>query len=260
MQDLNVTLIQTELHWEDKSANLAMFDAHLERVAEETHVILLPEMFTTGFTMNAGPLAEDMSGATVAWIRAKAAQMQVHIAGSAIIRENGRFHNRLLWAQPGGEVLIYDKRHLFRMAGEEKVYAGGTQRLFVEVHGWRICPFVCYDLRFPVWLRNVPPLYDVAVFVANWPAKRAHPWRALLVARAIENQCYVVGVNRVGKDGNGFYYSGDSMIIDPHGEVLFHRSDEVCIHTHRLDRRALEQFRERFPAWRDADAFRIVGK
>lgn len=256
MQDLNVTLIQTELAWENIDANLAMFGEKIDGINEKTHLIVLPEMFSTGFSMNASNLAETMSGDSVNWIVGKSRQKNMDIVGSAIIEESGKYFNRLLWAKPDGKLFIYDKRHLFRMAGEDKIYKAGDKNITIELNGWKIRPFICYDLRFPAWTRNLQQQYDVAIFIANWPEKRAAHWNALLIARAIENQAYVIGVNRVGKDGNGYPHSGDSCVIDPLGNILFQQSHEPCIHTAMLSYSVLRDYRESFPAWMDADAIK----
>ncbi|OPY84981.1 MAG: (R)-stereoselective amidase [Smithella sp. PtaU1.Bin162] len=253
MQNITVSLIQTELFWEDIKANLAMLDAKIDTISEKTDVIILPEMFTTGFTMNAGKLAESMNGAAVSWITAKARQKNAHILGSAIIEEDKKYFNRLLLAKPDGEILTYDKKHLFRMAGEHNVFSAGNRHLTVTINGWKLRTFICYDLRFPVWCRNIENRYDAAIFVADWPARRALHWKTLLPARAVENQSYVIGVNRVGKDGNGLTYSGDSSIVDPLGNVLFTQADIPCIHTATLDYDRIREYRETFAAWQDAD-------
>lgn len=255
MPHLKVALVQAELAWEDPAANRKRFDDHLAALEETPDVVVLPEMFTTGFTMAGARLAESMDGPTVAWLRDKAVRLKVHLTGSLIIEETRTVYNRLLWATPSGELYIYDKRHLFRMSGEHRVYGAGRRHLTVTIGAWRVRPFICYDLRFPVWTRNVAQAYDVAFFVANWPAARAFHWKALLKARAIENQAYVVGVNRVGRDGNGHAYSGDSMVLDPLGEVLYRAANRETVHTLDLDRVALEDYRRRFPAWRDADVW-----
>lgn len=254
MRALTLTLIQTELTWEDSAANLAMFTRHIEALREPTDLIVLPEMFTTGFSMNAQRLAEPMEGPAVTWLRRTATAAEADIVGSVIIAENGRFYNRLLWAKPDGRLLTYDKKHLFRFAGEEKVYTAGNRLVTVEVAGWQVRPFICYDLRFPTWLRNVGNRYDLALFVANWPQRRSHHWRLLLRARAIENQAWVVGLNRVGVDGNGFDYSGDSAVIDPLGRTRFQRSGTAVVHTLTLDGDAVAKARQAFPAWMDMDA------
>ncbi len=253
MQDLTLTLVQADPIWENIDTNLAGFDEALEAVSKPTDLILLPEMFTTGFTMNAAKLAQGMDGSGVRWIRDKAKQKKADVAGSLIIRENGRFFNRLVWAKPDETLFTYDKRHLFRMAGEDRTYAAGKTRLTVSLKGWRLRPFICYDLRFPVWCRNGPNSYDLLVFVANWPQARSAHWKTLLAARAVENQCYVVGVNRVGKDGNGLSYSGDSSIIDPQGNVLLEIAQKPFTVTQALSRQALTDYRAAFPVWMDAD-------
>lgn len=253
MQDLTITLIQTELVWEDIAANLAMFDRKIDSISEQSDVIILPETFTTGFTMNPAKVAESMDGSAVSWITKKSRQKNAHILGSVIIEEGGKYFNRLIWAKPNGELLTYDKKHLFRMAGEHKVFSAGSSHLTVDVNGWKLRTFICYDLRFPIWTRNIANEYDVAVYVANWPARRAPHWKLLLPARAVENQSYVIGVNRVGEDGNGHAYSGDSSIIDPLGKILFQQADTPCIYTAKLSYDKVKEYRETFAAWQDAD-------
>ena len=257
MQDLNVTLIQTELDWEDIAANLQRFDRLLRRVQPGSDLIVLPEMFSTGFSMNAARLAETMQGKAPDWIRKTAGKINTDMVGSIMIRENDRFFNRLFWAKPDGELIVYDKRHLFRMTGEHDVYTPGTRNVLTELKGWKIRPFICYDLRFPAWTRNVNNRFDMALFVANWPAARAKHWKILLQARAIENQAYVVGVNRIGTDGNGLYHSGDSSVVDPLGQILFQSGHSGCVQTIRLRSETLRQYRRSFPAWKDADAFTL---
>jgi predicted amidohydrolase len=263
MNDLRVTLIQTALHWESPEANLAMLEEKLWLIGEPTDVIVLPEMFTTGFTMNAPALAEPMNLTTFKWLKGQAARTGAVVTGSYIVKENGRYFNRLVWMQPDGRYHVYDKRHLFRMAHEHDTYAAGTKRLVVEWKGWRICPMVCYDLRFPVWSRNGPREdgdglhYDVLLYVANWPQARRHAWSTLLKARAIENLSYAVGVNRVGPDGKGHAYSGDSAVINFKGEALFEEAEKEVIHTQVLSYDQLAQFRAAFPAFMDGDAFEL---
>jgi len=254
MPDLNITLVQQPLVWEDISANLAAFEAVLNRMDGPTDLIVLPEMFTTGFSMAPAPIAETMDGSAVSWMRELAAEHQAVTMGSLIIKDGGKYFNRLVWRSPDGGGGMYDKRHRFRMAGEHEVYAGGDRLVTLEVNGWRIRPFVCYDLRFPAWTRNLGNTYDAAIFVANWPAPRAAHWRQLLRARAIENLSYVVGVNRIGTDGNGREYSGDSAAIAPDGKVLLEKKNEACSETVTLSRARLEDYRREFPAWKDADA------
>jgi omega-amidase len=253
MQDLKVTLIQSELAWEDIDSNLAGFNSKIDAIEENTHLIVLPEMFSTGFTMNAAELAQDMKGSAVKWIKKKSAEKNVDMVGSIIADDGGKFFNRLVWAKPDGEIFTYDKKHLFRMAGEEKVYSAGSKNITVELNDWRIRPFICYDLRFPVWTRNIANQFDAAIFIANWPERRSAHWKALLQARAIENQCYIIGVNRVGTDGNGLSYSGDSSIIDPWGTIIFQKSNQTCIYTGELSYETLQKSRETFPVWMDAD-------
>jgi omega-amidase len=259
MQDLIVTLVQTHLVWEDIDANLELMDNWVDGITVPTDLIILPEMFSTGFSMNARMLAEGMSGKAVTWMRHKATEKNAVITGSVMVTDGRRFFNRLVWARPNGDPITYDKRHLFRYAGEEKIFAPGGHRLTMEIRGWRIRPFICYDLRFPIWVRNLDPTYDLALFVANWPARRADHWRTLLRARAIENQAFVAAANRVGTDGNGFEYSGHSALIDPMGRVLFEEEDAACTHTLQLKYEVLANYRSRFPAWMDADGDLVKG-
>ncbi len=253
MSDLKVTVVQSELVWEDPAANLALFDQALQGLDDTSDLVVLPEMFSTGFSMQPGPVAQTMDSPTVAWLQKTAGELNAHLVGSVMITEGGRFFNRLMWAKPTGELLTCDKRHLFRMLGEDKIYAGGRSLLTVKVKGWNIRPFVCYDLRFPAWSRNLDNAYDAAIFLANWPARRSGHWRVLLKARAIENLSYVIGVNRVGTDGNGLAYSGDSAVIDPVGNRLFEIREQPAVRTVTLSRDILENWRRDFPAWMDAD-------
>jgi omega-amidase len=253
MPDLTVTLIQSDLTWEKSDANLARFDARIDDLDRPTDLIVLPEMFSTGFSMRADALAEPMNGAAVQWLRDKAAAKGVTITGSLMIEADGGYRNRLIWARPDGELSVYDKKHLFRYAGEDKTYTAGQHHLTVMLKGWRIRPFICYDLRFPVWTRNLNQAYDLALFAANWPARRSAHWQVLLRARAIENQAYVIGVNRVGIDAASLYHDGCSAVVSPTGEVLFEKRDHEVLHTVTLSRQALEDYRSQFPAWMDAD-------
>jgi len=255
MPDLTVALIQTSLHWENPPANLAMFDTLIDSIGDGVDLVVLPEMFTTGFTMTPGPVAQTMDGPAVTWLKEKSRQKRADIAGSIVIAENGGFYNRLVWAKPEGTLLCYDKRHLFRMTGEHQVYAPGQRRLTVALNGWRLRPFICYDLRFPVWLRNRDTAYDLAVVVANWPKARQVHWQVLLAARAIENQACVVAVNRIGADGNGLVFAGGSVVLDAWGRQMWQGGDKVCVQTVVLQRRDLDQCRRDFPAWMDADRF-----
>jgi predicted amidohydrolase len=256
MQNLRISLVQTRLDWQQPESNRSRLAELMAPLAGQTDLIVLPEMFTTGFTMEPETVAEPMSGPTLTWMREQAVTLNAAICGSVVIEDNG-YRNRLLFVTPEGEIEHYDKRHLFRMANEHQYYAAGDSRRVIEYKGWRILPQVCYDLRFPVWCRNRDD-YDLALFVANWPSPRRHPWRTLLLARAIENQCYVVGVNRVGEDGKGLEYSGDSLLVDFKGQALLDGpAGEPFIKTGLLSGEALQQFRHNFPAWQDADNFSI---
>jgi len=263
MSDLKVTLIQTNLHWENIEDNLRMFDEKINAIQERTEIVVLPEMFSTGFSMAPERLAQTMDGSAVQWMKKKAAEKNIILTGSLIIEENGNYWNRLLWMQPNGVYGTYDKRHLFGFGGEHEHYQPGDKRLIAQVKGWKICLTVCYDLRFPVWSRNaiVPetgePAYDVLINVANWPERRSTPWKTLIHARAIENQCYAIGVNRVGNDGNNIYHSGDSSLIDPLGEILYRKSHDEDIFTTTLERSRLDEVRKNFPFLKDADKFQV---
>jgi omega-amidase len=255
--DLTVTLVQTPLHWQDAGANRRLLAEKFTRLEAPTDLIVLPEMFTTGFSMAAPQLAEAMDGPTLSWLAAQAHKHQAVITGSLIIADQGHYYNRLIWMRPDGHYDHYDKRHLFRMAGEHHTYAPGQQRLVVELKGWRICPLVCYDLRFPVWSRCQED-YDLLLYVANWPEKRSQAWKTLLQARAIENLAFVVGVNRTGEDGKGIAYAGDSVVHAPNGQVLWHQSGKEACPTLRLERQVLTDYRDSFPAHLDADLFRLL--
>lgn len=253
MSDLDVALIQSDLVWEGIETNLDRFDAAVDQVEAPVDLIVLPEMFSTGFSMAADRLAEPMKGSAVAWMQRKARAKGAVLTGSVMTEERGLFFNRMVWAAPEGDLSVYDKRHLFRYAGEEKVYTAGKSRITTSCAGWSIRPFICYDLRFPIWTRNLNLVYDLAVFVANWPARRSSQWRALLVSRAIENQSYVIGVNRVGTDGNGLAYDGCSMVVTPTGEIIAEAVQKEAILRATLRRDLLDDYRREFPAWKDAD-------
>lgn len=255
MHTLSVALVQSELHWADAVRNRAHFAGLLES-AHGADLVVLPEMFTTGFSMDAPELAETMDGASVAWMREQASRLGAVVTGSLIVEEGGNYYNRLVWMGPDGNCDSYDKRHLFRMAGENQVYAPGGARRVFELKGFRICPQICYDLRFPVWSRCRND-YDVLLYVANWPERRREAWNTLLRARAIENLSYVVAVNRIGTDANGLSYSGDSCVVDPAGQVLFHHAETACVHRHELSLDALQAQRTAFPAHLDADEFSL---
>lgn len=255
--ELKIALIQADLYWENPTANRGMLEEKIATLTEPVDLIVLPEMFTTGFTMNPATVAEPMNLTTFKWMRQMAAQTGAVVTGSYVVREGQNYYNRLLWMQPDGAFDYYDKRHLFRMAKEHECYTAGTRQMVKELKGWRICPLICYDLRFPVWSRNVDLAYDVLLYVANWPAVRRQAWNTLLQARAIENLSYVVGVNRVGEDANGIPHSGDSALVDFKGEVIFRKTDEEAILVYSLQKEPLTTFRERFPAHLDADEFVI---
>lgn len=267
MQNLSVTVIQTDLFWENPTANLANLEEKMAQISLPTDLIILPEMFNTGFTMNVKSVAEPMNFTTFKWMKQQAKRTQAVITGSFIVKEGEQFYNRLIWMRPDGSFETYDKRHLFRMGGEHHNFTGGSSRLIVELKGWRICPLICYDLRFPVWSRNAfskienqksKIQYDLLIYVANWPAVRSQVWDVLLQARAIENQSYCIGVNRVGKDGTGLDYTGNSTVIDFKGNQIFHQKEVEVIQNQILDTKELEDFRAKFPAYLDADDFEIL--
>lgn len=261
--NLRVTVIQTGLAWQDAAANRARFENLIRPLAGQTDLIVLPEMFTTGFTMAAEAMAEPVDGPSTQWLRDMAARLDATMTGSILTGDGGRYFNRLIWMRPDGTFASYDKRHLFRMAREQEHFAAGRERLIVDIDGWKICPLVCYDLRFPVWSRNrlgTQKGYDVLVYVANWPDRRRHAWQTLLRARAIENLSYCIGVNRVGKDAKGLDYAGDSAVIDFLGQPLVEKSGVDCVATVSLERAALDAFRAKFPAHLDADGFAIEGE
>ena len=279
MSSLTITLIQPNLFWEDKKANLDMLSKKIKSIKERTEVIILPEMFSTGFSMKPELFAEKMDGETIQWMKKISSEKKIILTGSIIIEDPSipieigaqgdkkKYFNRLIWMLPNGEYGIYDKRHLFAYGNEHTHYNAGSKRLIASVKGWKINLQVCYDLRFPVWARQSPLSpgegqgvrfeYDVLIYVANWPERRIHAWKTLLMARAIENQCYVVGVNRVGDDGNGIYHSGDSMIIDPLGEILYQKTNDEDVFTYTLQKEKLMEVRDKFPFWKDADSFNI---
>jgi omega-amidase len=281
MSTLTITTIQSNLIWEEKQANLRLLEKKIAGIEEKAEIVVLPEMFNTGFSMKPSLLAETMEGETIGWMKRVSSDYGVVLTGSIMIREADKFYNRLIWMLPNGQYGHYDKRHLFAFGEEDKHYSRGNKRLIASVKGWKINLQVCYDLRFPVWARNrvfdsaqtpgsgtstpaisgtgslSAPEYDLLIYVANWPERRSHAWKTLLCARAIENQCYVVGVNRVGTDGNNVYHSGNSLVIDPLGQVLYHMADEEDVNTITLQKEMLEDVREKFPFWKDADDFMI---
>jgi len=255
---LRVSIVQQPLAWNDPAANRDHFDALLAPLAGNTDLVVLPEMFTTGFSMDVKEHAEPVGGPTSEWLGRKARELRAAVTGSVMTKDRSNFYNRMFWAEPGATLRHYDKRHLFRMASEHQSYTPGQNALSVEWRGFRICPLVCYDLRFPVFSRRRDALeYDVLIYAANWPAPRRQAWRALLKARAIENIAYVVGVNRVGTDGNNHPYAGDSVVHDFLGEPLAELGSDPAVVTVELDLDALRAFRERFPAHLDADRFTL---
>jgi omega-amidase len=257
MENLKVTVFQCYLFWENIDKNLQNLNLRLSSIREKTDLIILPEMFNTGFTMNASTLAEPMDGKTMEWMQNTAENYDCVVTGSLIIAEDDKFYNRLIWMRADGTYEYYDKRHLFALGKEHNTYTAGSKRLIVELKGWKICPVICYDLRFPVWLRNNDAAYDLLLVVANWPEKRALHWRTLIPARAVENQSYVIALNRVGHDGNEVYHSGDSMCIDPNGNVIYYKRDEEDVYTFSINAEELIKTRRQMPFLADADDFTI---
>ena len=256
--DLNVSLIQAPLAWEDKEYNLKYFERKISIIKEETDIVVLPEMFSTGFSMNSKSMGEGMTGYSVKWMKRVAKENNIHIIGSLIIKEKSKYFNRLLVVGPKGVESSYDKRHLFTMAGEDQNYSAGSDKVIWKHKGWRICLQVCYDLRFPVFSRNQGD-YDCLIYVANWPEKRSYPWKTLLLARAMENQAYVIACNRVGTDANGIDYSGDSAIIDPIGEYLVECAPhEEGVYYKTLSKSFLEKCQKQFPVLNDRDGFQLT--
>ena len=266
---MRISIVQSELHWEDPVANRSMFTEKLNTLRQSTDLVVLPEMFSTGFTNNTESLAESMDGPTMEWMRGIAQDLDAAVTGSFICEEEGSFFNRLVFMRPGGHFDFYDKKHLFSLSKENEHFSAGRKRLTVFWRGWNICPMICYDLRFPAWIRNTSgnfvsghnPYYDLLLFVANWPNKRGHHWKTLLTARAIENQAFVVGINIAGTDGNGFEYSGDSTVIDYSGHSLAQisegRSDIITI---ELSLQDLHDYRKQLPFLADADVFEFKGQ
>lgn len=258
---LTFSLIQNNLVWENKQENLSDFERKIKLLPAGKEIVVLPEMFTTGFSMNPAALAESMSGDTVQWMKRVAAENRIILTGSCIIEENSKYFNRLIWMQPNQEYGCYDKKHLFSYSNEDKHFSAGNKKFIAQVKGWKICTQICYDLRFPVWNRQTKDMrYDVLLFVANWPKRRIHAWKTLLQARAIENQCYVVAVNRTGTDGNDIEYNGGSCIINPLGEILHYAEDVEESITMTIDKNELDEVRNKFRFYEDADDFVILDK
>lgn len=285
MKNLIITIIQSNLYWEDKQKNLGMFSQKIASISEITDLIILPEMFTTGFSMQAEKFAEKMhfdsaqcDNQTLNWMKEKAKEKNCVVTGSFMCEENGKFYNRLVWMKADGTFSVYDKRHLFSMGNEDDHYTVGTKKIIEEIKGWKISPLICYDLRFPIWSRNKlgvrsrelgekntplsvlrSPDYDLLIYIANWPECRSHPWKTLLLARAIENQSYVVGLNRIGNDGNDISHSGDSVVINAKGEVISKtKAKEESIETISISYDELMEFRKAFPVIDDSDNFQII--
>ena len=257
MENLNIAILQANLHWENSSENLVMFDELLQQISEKTDLIILPEMFSTGFSMNAENLVETMNGKSVEWMKKKAGELDSAITGSLIITENGNYYNRLFFVYPDGSYKTYDKRHTFTLAKEDETYTAGKERLVVELKGWKICPLICYDLRFPVYARNTED-YDVLIYVANWPEKRVNAWDALLKARAIENMSYCVGVNRTGEDGDGYVYNGHSAVYDCLGNAMTALDREVIfVEELELKRSHIREMRGKLKFLEDRDDFSL---
>jgi predicted amidohydrolase len=255
---LRISVIQSHIIWEDPAENLGYYGELLRRISGKTDLAVLPELFTTGLSMRVRELADTMDGPTVTSIKQWAEKYQMAVVGSFIAAENGKYYNRAFFITPAGEEYYCDKHHLFRMAGEDQCFEPGRQRLIVNYRGWKICPMICYDLRFPVWSRNVDNEYDLLIYVANWAEARKKVWKTLLHARAIENMAYVCGVNRVGTDGRGFTYHGGSIVYTPKGKKLIDAGEqEEVTRTAKLRKVELESLRTKFPAWKDADRFDI---
>jgi omega-amidase len=259
---MKAALLQSDLYWENPTANRAMLEEKIWQIGEAVDIIVLPEMFSTGFSMNPAGLAEPVNGQTLRWMKQVAGQTGAAVCGSCITSEKGDYYNRLYWVEPEGDIRSYNKRHLFRMGGEDLRYRAGSGRLIVEWKGWRIMPLICYDLRFPVWSRNVlqpdgQPLYDLLIYVANWPSARTEVWDVLLRARAIENLSWVIGVNRTGTDGAGIAYAGGSAVINFKGQAVKTAGSEPQTLVAQLSLPELQDFRKKFPAHLDADAFRL---
>lgn len=261
MSSLTVATIQSDIFWENKEQNLKMFEEKVSSISEQTEVIILPEMFSTGFIQDPAELAENMDGTTLQWMKNIAYKRKSILTGSIIIKENGHYFNRLIWMLPNGQFGFYDKRHLFSYGNEHLHFTPGDKRLIASVKGWKINLQICYDLRFPVWARqqinNNKPEYDVLINIANWPERRCNAWKTLLQARSIENQCYVIGVNRIGVDGNHIPYNGNTSVIDPLGNILYQKDKDEDIFSITLKKENLEQIRDKYPFLDDADGFRI---
>jgi len=263
IEDIKVSLVQSDIVWEEIEENLKSFDIKITDIENSPDLIVLPEMFATGFTMNVDKCAEKKDGIVVNWMKEKAKQKNCVLTGSVLIEDDGKYFNRMFWIRPNGTYETYDKRHLFRMGNEHKTMSVGTERMIVELKGWKINLQICYDLRFPVWSKNNfrdgKYEYDALLYIANWPEIRSHAYKSLLTARAIENQSYVIWVNRVGKDGNEIYHTGDTLIVDPYGKIIYQAEagKEQSI-SGTLSKRKLEDFRRKFTVGMDWDGFKVM--
>ena len=261
MNQIRISVVQHNIIWENKLANLTALENKINAI-EKTELVVLPEMFTTGFTMDPAPFAETMNGDTIQWMKQIAQSKKIAIVGSIIIEENNQYFNRLLLVLPNGAIGHYDKRHLFGFAGEQEQYTAGEKRFITSINGIKINLQICYDIRFPVWARqqqhNDQPEYDVLINIANWPQKRIYHYKTLLTARAIENQCYVIGVNRTGVDGNGHHYNGQSRIINPLGNTVYASNILEDVFTYTIDKQEIDKIRSEFPFLKDADEFTIL--
>ena len=255
---MKIALLQSSLFWENPKANRNHFEEKINALAEKVDLIVLPEMFSTGFTMNPEAVFETMEGETIQWMQSLTKAKNSAITGSLVVKENDNFHNRLVFVFPSGEMQIYDKRHLFTLAGEDKVYTAGSQKLIVEYLGWKICPLICYDLRFPVFARNVEN-YDVLIYVANWPKSRIQAWDILLKARSVENLCYTVGVNRVGLDNNNLEYDGHSQTVDFMGNYVLEPQENEGVFIVELNKQKLVETRKKLGFLNDRDSFELKG-
>lgn len=253
---MKIAILQSALVWENPQANRNYFEEKINTLTEEVDLIVLPEMFVTGFTMHPKTVAETMDGETVSWLKTLAKDKNCAITGSLVITENGNFYNRLVFVLPSGEIKTYDKRHLFSLAGEDKSYTSGAEKILIEYKGFKICPLICYDLRFPVFSRNVED-YDVLIYVANWPKPRINAWDTLLKARAIENMCYVVGVNRIGTDANNHEYIGHSQVIDFLGNPILEPQESEGVFIATLDKQNRLETTAKFGFLNDKDSFKI---
>jgi len=259
ISNLKITIFQAYLFWENVDKNLQNLALRLSMgIKEKTDLIILPEMFNTGFSMNAEALAEETNGATMQWMRQMAEKYECVVTGSLIIKENDHYYNRLIWMMPDGSFAHYDKRHLFGLGEEDKNYTAGNDKVIVTLKGWKIRLSICYDLRFPVWLRNQNEEYDILLIIASWPDIRSAHWNALIPARAIENQSYVIAVNRVGHDGKEVYHSGHSQCIDPMGKTVYYKPEDEDLYTFSIGYEELTRTRQSFPFLRDADNFKII--